>query len=203
MAQAVDYSMFLAKGEDGLPQMSLAVDGIDCAACIADIEKGVKALPGVARARLNYSTHRLTVAFADEGSPAEVVGRLEELGYRAHPFQGRAEEAEARHARWLLRCLGVAGFAAMNIMLLSVSVWSGNVTDITPETRDFFHWLSALIALPAAVNTFSAARGSSSGTLMLPARFRCPPRNGMANSSFFARKRKFTGMCVSSTGVSM
>ena len=24
------------------------------------------------------------------------------------------------------------------------------VTDITPETRDFFHWLSALIALPAA-----------------------------------------------------
>ena len=38
----------------------------------------------------------------------------------------------------------------MNIMLLSVSVWSGNVTDITPETRDFFHWVSALIALPAA-----------------------------------------------------
>ncbi len=38
----------------------------------------------------------------------------------------------------------------MNIMLLSVSVWSGNVTDITPETRDLFHWLSAAIALPAA-----------------------------------------------------
>ena len=38
----------------------------------------------------------------------------------------------------------------MNVMLLSVSVWSGNVTDITTETRDFFHWASALIALPAA-----------------------------------------------------
>ena len=49
-----------------------------------------------------------------------------------------------------MRCLAVAGFAAMNIMLLSVSVWAGNATDITPETRDFFHWLSALIALPAA-----------------------------------------------------
>src|SRR5712671_3793627 len=36
----------------------------------------------------------------------------------------------------------------MNIMLLSVSVWSGNVSDMTPEIRDFFHWLSALIALP-------------------------------------------------------
>ena len=50
--------------------------------------------------------------------------------------------------RFLLRCLAVAGFAAMNIMLLSVSVWSGNVTDITDETRDLFHWISALIALP-------------------------------------------------------
>ena len=38
----------------------------------------------------------------------------------------------------------------MNMMLLSVSVWSGNVSDISPEQRDFFHWLSALIALPAA-----------------------------------------------------
>jgi Cu2+-exporting ATPase len=37
----------------------------------------------------------------------------------------------------------------MNIMLLSVSVWSGGAADMTPETRDFFHWLSALIALPA------------------------------------------------------
>jgi Cu2+-exporting ATPase len=51
-------------------------------------------------------------------------------------------------ARNLLRALAVAGFAGMNIMLLSVSVWAGNVTDITPETRDFFHWISALIALP-------------------------------------------------------
>ena len=49
-----------------------------------------------------------------------------------------------------MKCLAVAGFAAMNIMLLSVSVWSGNATDMTQETRDFFHWLSALIALPAA-----------------------------------------------------
>src|SRR5262249_4421558 len=50
----------------------------------------------------------------------------------------------------LLRCLGVAAFAATNIMLLSVAVWSGNAADIAPEQRDFFHWLSAVIALPAA-----------------------------------------------------
>ena len=62
----------------------------------------------------------------------------------------RADADESAQATWLLKCLAVAGFAAMNVMLLSVSVWAGNVSDMTQETRDLFHWLSALIALPAA-----------------------------------------------------
>ena len=45
----------------------------------------------------------------------------------------------------LLIALGVAGFAAANIMLLSVSIWSG----AEAATRDLFHWISALLAIPA------------------------------------------------------
>ena len=44
----------------------------------------------------------------------------------------------------LVRALAVAGFAAGNIMMLSVAVWSG----ADAEARDLFHWLSAAIALP-------------------------------------------------------
>jgi len=44
----------------------------------------------------------------------------------------------------LLRALAVAAFGMMNIMLLSVSIWSGAVG----VTRDLFHMLSALIAIP-------------------------------------------------------
>jgi len=152
MSVAVDLSHYAKPERDGALAVDLAVDGISCGACIGRIENAVKVLPGVIEARLNYTNRRLHVAWT-EGAlvPARILDALAEHGYRGHPFVPlRAEQEEAAQARKLTRCMAVAGFAAMNVMLLSVSVWSGNVTDITPETRDFFHWASALIALPAA-----------------------------------------------------
>jgi Cu2+-exporting ATPase len=151
MAETLDLSIYVKRQDDGTSHLDLAVEGIDCAACIDEIEGGLCRLPGIMDARLNYTNHRLAVEWRDgELSPGIVVEELQRLGYRAHPFQARlVEEEETRRAQWLLKCLAVAGFASMNIMLLAVSVWSGNVTDITPEIRDFFHWLAALIALPA------------------------------------------------------
>lgn len=151
MAETLDLSVFVKRQDDGTSHLDLAIEGIDCAACIDEIEGGLCQLPGIVDARLNYTNHRLALEWREgEASPATVVEELRRLGYRAHPFQARlVEEEESRRAQWLLKCLAVAGFASMNIMLLAVSVWSGNVTDITPETRDFFHWLAALIALPA------------------------------------------------------
>jgi Cu2+-exporting ATPase len=151
MTEALDLSIYIKRQDDGTAHLDLAIEGIDCAACIDEIEGGLCQLPGIVEARLNYTNHRLAVEWREgELAPARVVEELQRLGYRAHPFQAMlVEEEETRRAQWLLKCLAVAGFASMNIMLLAVSVWSGNVTDITPETRDFFHWLAALIALPA------------------------------------------------------
>ena len=152
MNESLDLSVYAKPAGEGMLGMELAVDGVACGACIARIEGVVKSLPGVKEARLNFTNRRLRVAWANGAlNPAQILQALEDSGYHGHPFVPlRAEQEEAAEARRLTRCLAVAGFAAMNIMLLSVSVWSGNVTDITPETRDFFHWASALIALPAA-----------------------------------------------------
>jgi Cu2+-exporting ATPase len=151
MTETLDLSVFV-KRAGGLAHMDLAVEGVGCAGCIRKIETGLKQLPGVVDARLNFTNRRLAVDWRpDELEASAVVDALERIGYHAHPFEPqRAESDEVKTARTLLMALGVAGFAAMNIMLLSVSVWSGNVSDMTQETRDFFHWLSALIALPAA-----------------------------------------------------
>jgi P-type Cu2+ transporter len=152
MNETLDLSLYAKPAGNGTFGMELAIDGIACGACIARVEGAVKQVPGVTEARLNFTNRRLHVAWADGAvKPAEILQALEASGYHGHPFMPlRAEQEEALEARRLMRCLAVAGFATMNIMLLSVSVWSGNITDITPETRDFFHWASALIALPAA-----------------------------------------------------
>ena len=152
MSEALDLSLFARPSGDGTLGIDLAVEGIACGACIARIEGAVKRLPGVTEARLNFTNRRLHVDWTDGAiTPSQILQTLEDAGYHGYPFAPlRAEQEEATEARRLTRCLAVAGFAAMNIMLLSVSVWSGNATDITPETRDFFHWASALIALPAA-----------------------------------------------------
>ena len=150
-ATGTDLSLFVEPLGDGRARMDFAVDGITCAACMPVIEQGLSRVPGIESARVNLTHRRLSVEWREDAiTPQRIVERLGALGFRAFPFDPKAVEGEeAREARFLLQCLGVAGFAMMNIMLLSVSVWSGNISDITPEQRDFFHWLSALIAVPA------------------------------------------------------
>jgi P-type Cu2+ transporter len=152
MIEALDLSNFVERSEPGRAHITLAVEGVGCAGCIRKIEVGLQKLPGVIDARLNFTQRRLAVEWRDSETNAErIVVALEQIGYRAHPFAPERIAAEDEHeTKWLLKCLAVAGFAAMNVMLLSVSVWAGNSSDMTQETRDLFHWLSALIALPAA-----------------------------------------------------
>jgi len=119
---------------------------------MSKIERGLLAMPDVTLARVNLTDRRVALEWKQGAlDPIRFIDRLAELGYKAYPFETASAEAlETEQSRFLLRCLGVAAFATMNVMMLSIPVWSGNVSDMIPEQRDFFHWLSALIALPAA-----------------------------------------------------
>jgi Cu2+-exporting ATPase len=147
-----DFSHYVKDAGSGLSHIDLAVEGVSCAGCMSKIERGLSAIPDVTLARVNLTDRRVALEWKQGAlDPARFIDRLAELGYKAYPFEtAGAEAAEAEQSRFLLRCLGVAAFATMNVMMLSIPVWSGNVSDMIPEQRDFFHWLSALIALPAA-----------------------------------------------------
>jgi Cu2+-exporting ATPase len=160
---------FVRLREDGTGHVDFLVPEMHCAACIGKIEDGLAALPGVARARANLTGRRVGIDFdTTAGDPDAMLAAIEAAGYTARPFDASAFDAAARDQAGgdLVRCMAVAGFAAGNIMLLSVSVWSG----ASEATRELFHWLSALIALPAiayAGRPFfgSALRAVSAGSL--------------------------------------
>ncbi|MHA1158420.1 MAG: heavy metal translocating P-type ATPase [Alphaproteobacteria bacterium] len=150
-----DVGELLARKDDAMApgeRAVFAVEGLHCAGCIRRVEEALEAEAGITGARVNYTLRRVSV----EGQraaiePGNVARVLKTVGYGATPFRAdAADAAQERDMKRLLLALAVAGFAAMNIMLLSVSVWAGNASDITSETRDLFHWISALIALPAA-----------------------------------------------------
>jgi Cu2+-exporting ATPase len=117
------------------------------------IETGVAALPGVSTARLNLTTGRLSVTWQDDRiDPRTIVQRVIDLGYQAQPFDpSKAQAVIDQEGRHLLICMAVAAFAAMNIMMFSVPIWSAHFNGEMEEgTRTMFHWISACIALPTA-----------------------------------------------------
>lgn len=126
----------------------LSVPDISCAGCIRGIERALKREPKISYARVNFSLKRVTV-WADNGfQDAEIVDLLGKTGFTAFPLNNEiTDQSEDAQLRSLGLRIGVSGFAMMNVMLLSVAVWSG----ATDATRDLFHWISAIIAIPATL----------------------------------------------------
>ena len=136
-----------ARADAAPDALMLSLPDIHCAACITTVERALERHPGVRSARVNLTLKRAVVV-ADPGVTAEaLIGAVDAVGYTAYELDSSALRATAtdRQGRELLMRLAVAGFAAMNVMLLSVAVWSG----AEHATRDMFHWISALIAVPA------------------------------------------------------
>lgn len=129
-----------------LVERDFAVPDIRCASCIAKLERGLVRDQRIAAARVNFTDKRVHLSCIPGAEMPDLIGAFTNLGFEAHPIGTGPEGADgaAETSRDLLCAVAVAGFAMMNIMLLSVSVWSG----ATGATRDLFHWLSALIALP-------------------------------------------------------
>ena len=147
------YSSLVLDGLAGEHELSVLVSGVHCAGCIQKIESRLAKEQDIMKARLNFSTGRLSIGWQGSKERADdFVALVEGLGYGVKPYDPRTEADETiRQEKFLLLCLGVAGFAMGNIMLISVGVWSADSAAMGMATRELFHWLSALIAIPAVL----------------------------------------------------
>ncbi len=164
-----DFSAFVISEEDGSQRLHLMVEGIHCAACVWLIESALMRQPNVIAARVNMTTRRLVLSWHGSKSDANTLAAfVESLGYRLIPFDpDLMAGATAARERELLRAMAVAGFAAGNVMLLSVAVWSGFASTMGTATRELLYWFSALIALPAIVYSGWPFYRSAVGALRL------------------------------------
>jgi Cu2+-exporting ATPase len=146
-----DPGAYVIVDDQGEASLHLIVENIHCPGCIHTIESLLHNIDGVHKARVNLSTKRLAVSWDDKKTSGhKIVSALSARDYQVVPFDpvmfGQLAQAEDKKLLW---ALVVAGFAAINVMILSVAVWSGFAGDMGPATRSLLHWISALIALPA------------------------------------------------------
>lgn len=151
LAGTSDLTPYIRQEPDGERSLNMLVDGMHCAGCQNRIEKRLRQMPGVVVGRVNLTARRLALRWKPELVGAEAIREaVEALGFRLVPYDPeKLSNATEATRRALLRAMAVAGFAAANIMLLSVAVWAGNAQDMEPTTRALMHWISALIAIPA------------------------------------------------------
>ncbi|HBC07273.1 MAG TPA: heavy metal translocating P-type ATPase, partial [Rhodospirillaceae bacterium] len=116
--------------------LHLMVENVHCAGCIKRIEGTLANMPGVAASRVNLSTKRLRVDWLPgQTTPDAIAETVTDLGFPARAFDPAAlQDGGEAEDRRLLKAMAVAGFAAANVMLLSVSVWSGHFSGMGGAT---------------------------------------------------------------------
>lgn len=141
MTAPVDHTVL---GKAHLADSRFTVPGIKCAGCIGKIERELAKVAGVDSVRVNFSAKRVAIRHDDSIDDDALVTALNGIGFEAQSVAENPLAQDDSETRALMRALAVAGFGMMNVMLLSVSVWSG----AGGVTREVFHLLSAVIALP-------------------------------------------------------
>jgi Cd2+/Zn2+-exporting ATPase len=98
----MDGASRLTAADLRLETLAWRVEGMDCASCVARVEKAVLRLPGIAEVRVNLMAERLTIRREADGAAPDLIERqVSALGYRPsrlpdHPSwqDGPAPEAE-------------------------------------------------------------------------------------------------------------
>ncbi len=148
VAHAVDWrGVPTTTHDDGTCSVRLAIDGLRCASCVWVTEHVLAATPGVREATVSYATGRATLRWdPDAVSLDALAGRVATLGYRPRLLGEEAAPDEA-----LLVRLGVSAFFAVNVMLLSASIYAGWLGGMEARFEALFRWSALLLATPIAL----------------------------------------------------
>jgi heavy metal translocating P-type ATPase len=148
------------------------LSGLWCASCAWLIEHALSTLPGVASAEVLFASDLLKVRYSPQHLPLERISeRIASLGYRAQEYTGQNGSANAERKDLLLR-LGLAAFLWMNVMTLSVILYTSYFQAVTESYRRYIPVLLMALATPAVFYCAApilriAAAGARRGVLRM------------------------------------
>jgi Cu2+-exporting ATPase len=137
-------------GASGLDQVEFFADGMHCANCARSIRRDVGALPGVQSVDVNLVTGRVHVAW-QHGSTgvAAVLDRVRRLGFRPVPLVGdETDTARRAERRTMLKRLGLAGLAAMQMSMYTIGLYFGVFSGMEAWLEQLLRVTAMLISLP-------------------------------------------------------
>lgn len=146
-------------------EIHLLVEGIHCAACVWLIERRLAMVDGVMDAYVNLSAKKLKVKWDNRKIKlSRILQILGQIGYAAVPYDPEAAEGQIKKAnRQLLFRLGFAGFAAMNLMWISIALYTGADEG---KFKELFYWLGFGLATPTLIYSgYPFFRGAITGLL--------------------------------------
>src|SRR5437867_4366910 len=131
--------------------LTIPIEGMSCASCVAKIEHGLSAVPGVSRAAVNLATEQATVEYQPGVTdPAAIQETIRSLGYtpvlpttREVETPVSKEERKQAAYRALKRRFWVAAALSVPVMLLGMSEHLGLPV---PQAASF--WLQLLLTTP-------------------------------------------------------
>lgn len=145
------YGSLAQKEDSNHYNLSVLIEGVKCAGCIRKVESAFANDENVDHARVNLSAKKLSLAWTGDADYADtLINKVEGLGFEVYPYSVTAADDQINaEENLLIKSLAVGGFAAGNVMLISVALWITTAETMGVATRNLLHWLTALIAIPA------------------------------------------------------
>lgn len=135
---------------DSEREISLMLEGITCAACIWLIEQHISCLAGVVSVQINYATHRAWLRWDDSMIRlSDILRAIYSIGYKALPYDPSSQQdMQQRESRDQLKRLAIAGIFGMQVMMISITLYTGAWSGMEQSYEVFFRWLNLLLTLP-------------------------------------------------------
>lgn len=147
------HALHVERRPDGASEGLFYLEGVHCRSCVWLVEHVPLLLDGTILAELDVARSMVRLVWDGERRRlSEIAVELDRLGYRLHPFRGRAREALRRvEDRAMLVRIGIAGAIAGNVMMLALAIYSGWFGGMENGVQRYLRWMSLLLTAPAVL----------------------------------------------------